>query len=142
MCARSLNAHSPFQCAEQERPITVRCNSSDQYHVTIKTRHSKKRSLKLKYSSTPYHPKAPDAGRWVKYRIGVHPLGRARATITRVCVKPASPLQGVLLPSGVYNPRRPTAARLPSNPILRPNMDDRMGDNLNGLSMIKVPDWI
>lgn len=32
--------------------------------------------------------------------------------------------------------------RLPNNPILRPNMDGRMGDNLNGPSLIRVPDWV
>ena len=32
--------------------------------------------------------------------------------------------------------------RLPNNPIIVPHMDDRMGDNLNGASLIKVPDWI
>jgi hypothetical protein len=28
-----------------------------------------------------------------------------------------------------------------SNPIIRPHMDDRMGDNVNGPSLIRVPDW-
>lgn len=32
--------------------------------------------------------------------------------------------------------------RLENNPILRPNMDDRMGDNLNGPSLIKIPEWV
>ncbi|MDP8921970.1 MAG: hypothetical protein M3O34_03740 [Chloroflexota bacterium] len=32
--------------------------------------------------------------------------------------------------------------RLPQNPIIRPNMDPRMGDNVNGPSLIRVPDWI
>ena len=32
--------------------------------------------------------------------------------------------------------------RLPDNPIIVPHMDDRMGDNINGPSLIKVPDWI
>src|SRR6476659_450609 len=34
------------------------------------------------------------------------------------------------------------AARLAANPIIRPNMDRKMGDNINGPSLIKVPDWI
>jgi len=36
----------------------------------------------------------------------------------------------------------PTVNRLPDNPIIRPNMDDRMGDNVNGPSLIRVPDWV
>jgi hypothetical protein len=32
--------------------------------------------------------------------------------------------------------------RLPANPIVRPDMDARMGDNINGPSLIRVPDWI
>jgi hypothetical protein len=32
--------------------------------------------------------------------------------------------------------------RFPENPIIRPNMDPRMGDNVNGPSLIRVPDWI
>jgi len=32
--------------------------------------------------------------------------------------------------------------RLGSSPIIRPNMDGRMGDNVNGPSLIAVPDWI
>lgn len=32
--------------------------------------------------------------------------------------------------------------RFPENPIIRPNMDQRMGDNTNGPSLIRVPDWI
>ena len=32
--------------------------------------------------------------------------------------------------------------RLPDNPIIVPHMDDRMGDNINGPSLIKVPDWV
>lgn len=34
------------------------------------------------------------------------------------------------------------AVRFATNPLIRPNMDGRMGDNVNGPSMIKVPDWI
>jgi hypothetical protein len=32
--------------------------------------------------------------------------------------------------------------RFPTNPIIRPHMDDCMGDNINGPSLIRVPDWI
>src|SRR5215475_4491859 len=32
--------------------------------------------------------------------------------------------------------------RLASYPIIRPHMDNRMGDNINGPSLIRVPDWI
>jgi hypothetical protein len=33
-------------------------------------------------------------------------------------------------------------ARLPGNPIIRPHMDARMGTNINGPSLIRVPHWI
>jgi len=33
-------------------------------------------------------------------------------------------------------------ARFPSNPIVRPHMDARIGDNINGPSLIRVPDWV
>ena len=32
--------------------------------------------------------------------------------------------------------------RLSGEPIIRPHMDDRMGSNINGPSLIRVPDWI
>ena len=32
--------------------------------------------------------------------------------------------------------------RLSDEPIIRPHMDDRMGSNINGPSLIRVPDWI
>jgi hypothetical protein len=32
--------------------------------------------------------------------------------------------------------------RFTTNPIIRPHMDDCMGDNINGPSLIRVPDWI
>ena len=32
--------------------------------------------------------------------------------------------------------------RLAHNPIIRPDMDDRMGRNINGPSLIRVPDWL
>jgi len=33
-------------------------------------------------------------------------------------------------------------ARFPGNPIIRPNMDGRMGNNVNGPSLIRVPGWV
>jgi hypothetical protein len=32
--------------------------------------------------------------------------------------------------------------RFPNNPIIRPHMDGRMGANINGASLIRVPEWI
>jgi len=32
--------------------------------------------------------------------------------------------------------------RLAHQPMIRPHMDNRMGDNINGPSLIRVPDWI
>jgi hypothetical protein len=32
--------------------------------------------------------------------------------------------------------------RLARQPIIRPHMDTRMGDNINGPSLIRVPDWV
>lgn len=34
-----------------------------------------------------------------------------------------------------------TATRLLDAPIIRPHMDGRMGDNINGPSLIRMPDW-
>ena len=34
------------------------------------------------------------------------------------------------------------AVRLSTEPIIRPHMDERMGANINGPSLIRVPDWI
>ena len=34
------------------------------------------------------------------------------------------------------------AVRLSAEPVVRPHMDDRMGSNINGPSLIRVPDWI
>ena len=34
------------------------------------------------------------------------------------------------------------ANRLPENPIIYPELNDRIGHNINGPSLIKVPDWI
>lgn len=38
-------------------------------------------------------------------------------------------------------PAAPRVLRLPGNPIIRPHMDERMGDNINGPSLIRVPSW-
>jgi hypothetical protein len=35
-----------------------------------------------------------------------------------------------------------TIKRFPQNPIIYPNMDERMGSNINGPSLIRVPDWL
>lgn len=35
-----------------------------------------------------------------------------------------------------------TAERIGDGPIIRPDMDPRMGDNINGPSLIRVPDWL
>jgi len=32
--------------------------------------------------------------------------------------------------------------RFPENPIIVPHMDERMGDNINGPSLIRVPEWL
>lgn len=32
--------------------------------------------------------------------------------------------------------------RFDNNPIIYPNMDERMGDNINGPSLIRVPEWV
>ena len=36
----------------------------------------------------------------------------------------------------------PQVRRLPANPIIRPDMDDSMGRNVNGPSLIRVPTWV
>ncbi|MEM7172488.1 MAG: hypothetical protein AAF530_20135 [Pseudomonadota bacterium] len=35
-----------------------------------------------------------------------------------------------------------TVRRLLDEPIIRPHMDERMGDNINGPALIRVPDWV
>ena len=35
-----------------------------------------------------------------------------------------------------------TVERLGSGPIITPEMDSRMGGNIQGPSLIKVPDWV
>jgi len=35
-----------------------------------------------------------------------------------------------------------TVTRLLDEPIIRPHMDERMGDNINGPAVIRVPDWV
>lgn len=39
-------------------------------------------------------------------------------------------------------PAAPTVTRLGSGPIIVPNMDSRMGSNIQGPSLIRVPDWV
>ena len=39
-------------------------------------------------------------------------------------------------------PAAPHITRLGNGPIIMPNMDERMGSNIQGPSLIKVPDWI
>jgi hypothetical protein len=46
------------------------------------------------------------------------------------------------MPNPMNVNQSPTIQRLPNNPIIRPHMDERMGDNINGPSLIKVPGWI
>src|SRR5581483_3017172 len=33
-------------------------------------------------------------------------------------------------------------SRFPTNPIIRPHMDRRMGDNINGPSLVRAPSWV
>ena len=37
---------------------------------------------------------------------------------------------------------RITATRIGNAPIIRPHMDEVMGDNINGPSLLRVPDWV
>ncbi len=39
-------------------------------------------------------------------------------------------------------PQAPSVTRLGDGPIIVPNMDSRMGSNIQGPSLIRVPDWI
>ncbi len=39
-------------------------------------------------------------------------------------------------------PEAPTVRRLADGPIIVPNMDARMGSNIQGPSLIRVPDWV
>ena len=38
--------------------------------------------------------------------------------------------------------QRIKAERLPNNPLIRPNMDDRMSENVNGPSLVRTPEWL
>ena len=40
------------------------------------------------------------------------------------------------------NPPTYKVRRFDHNPIIRPHMDDRMGANVQGPSLIRVPDWV
>lgn len=37
---------------------------------------------------------------------------------------------------------KPAFERFPENPVITPDMDARMGQNVNGPSLIRVPDWL
>jgi len=37
---------------------------------------------------------------------------------------------------------KPTFERFAENPVITPDMDARMGRNVNGASLIRVPDWL
>jgi hypothetical protein len=37
---------------------------------------------------------------------------------------------------------RYTARRFPENPLIHPGLDPEIGDNINGPSLIRVPDWV
>ena len=43
---------------------------------------------------------------------------------------------------GVHGMNDVRAVRLSSEPIVRPQMDGRMGANVNGPSLVRVSDWI
>ena len=44
--------------------------------------------------------------------------------------------------SNADEPLSITVERLGSGPIVTPEMDSRMGGNIQGPSLIKVPDWV
>ncbi len=47
------------------------------------------------------------------------------------------------MPTGQLSPPPPPrVVRLAGNPVIRPHMDGRMGDNINGPSLIRVPEWV
>jgi len=49
----------------------------------------------------------------------------------------------ILIASGARaEPTAPAVTRLIDEPIIIPNMDDRMGANIQGPSLIRVPDWV
>ena len=55
-------------------------------------------------------------------------------------------LTGCLLVCALFvqaaQPEAPTVTRLTDGPIIVPNMDARMGSNIQGPSLIRVPEWI
>ena len=54
-------------------------------------------------------------------------------------------LTGFLLTSACFGQvagQAPTVVRLADGPIIVPNMDARMGSNIQGPSLIRVPDWV
>lgn len=44
--------------------------------------------------------------------------------------------------ASAQKPEIPSITRLGEGPIIAPHMDERMGSNIQGPSMIKVPDWV
>jgi hypothetical protein len=46
------------------------------------------------------------------------------------------------LPAQAATPQAPQVTRLADGPIIVPNMDSRMGSNIQGPSLIRVPPWI
>ncbi len=47
-----------------------------------------------------------------------------------------------VFPVQADTPKAPTVTRLGNGPIIVPDMDARMGSNIQGPSLIRVPDWI
>jgi hypothetical protein len=43
---------------------------------------------------------------------------------------------------GVERTARPAFERFPENPLIGPDMDTRMGRNINGASLLRVPEWL
>ena len=76
------------------------------------------------------------------------------------CIAETSPAVSVSVEAGFFHdpgndanpdtrknvtPKKPTnftVTRLGDGPIITPGMDERMGGNIQGPSLIKVPDWV
>lgn len=63
-----------------------------------------------------------------------------RKLIVGVCVVAASVLTQLAVQAAP--PEAPRVTRLANGPIIVPDMDSRMGSNIQGPSLIRVPDWI
>ena len=48
----------------------------------------------------------------------------------------------IVVPLGKQGKLSITIKRLKNNPIIKPGMDSRMGKNINGPSLIRVPNWV